>query len=67
MRQFECYSCRRKSRFLKQKQKLEFFAEMKTAISADEERTYLCEHCSAENNITQSEGAWAVIDADGRL
>ena len=65
MRTFSCYHCQKKSRFLKQKQQREVYAELKTLAGGsfgDETRTYLCEFCDQENRITQPAGAWFVID-----
>jgi DNA-directed RNA polymerase subunit RPC12/RpoP len=67
MRQFRCHDCKKQSRFLKRKQKMEFLAEMKLAFPTDETRTYACEHCATENEITQPTGAWDIIDADRQL
>jgi predicted RNA-binding Zn-ribbon protein involved in translation (DUF1610 family) len=66
MRQFVCDNCGKQSRFLADKRKTSFFAELKTTLSADETRSYDCEHCGTENRIEQPAGAWAVIDADAK-
>ena len=63
MRQFRCHRCHKQSRYLKRKRKMEFLAEMKISLSTEETRTYECEHCSAESEITEPAGAWDVIDA----
>lgn len=63
MRHFQCDHCGKQSRFLKQKRKRSMVAEMQTAFSLDQTRSYDCEWCNEENRITQPMGAWTWIDA----
>jgi DNA-directed RNA polymerase subunit RPC12/RpoP len=62
MRQFRCRKCGNDNQFLRKNQKWEFSAEMK-----NEKTTYICGVCETENDISQPQGAWDVIDADERL
>jgi hypothetical protein len=65
MRRFTCRSCSKQSRFLRQKKKNEFFIEFKVGLSSqdDETRSYDCEFCNVENQITQPRAAWVVVDS----
>lgn len=68
MRQFKCRACGKVSNFSKSKRSMRLIVEMKRGLSSsdDETRTYKCEHCDEENEITQPAGAWSVIDLSGR-
>jgi hypothetical protein len=60
---FECYACHQSSGFARQCTRLFFEMKLQRSMSTDDEsRTYECEHCRAENVITQPVGAWAFID-----
>jgi hypothetical protein len=62
-REFECHVCRQRSRFARQCTRLVFEMKSQRTLSTDDEsRTYECEHCGAENVISQPAGAWALID-----
>ena len=64
---FICHACRRKSQFTQQRTRMLFEARLASPRPPSDRlsRTYICEHCQAENEITQPTAFWAFIDADG--
>jgi len=63
--EFVCRACGKRSRFVRQS--LRLMLEMKRATLPEDEkqsRTYECEHCLAENVVTQPRKAWVHIDLE---
>jgi hypothetical protein len=61
-REFLCRACGKSSRFMKESTMLVVEAVNVPKLLPSVRRTYECEHCNAENAITQPAGFWAFID-----
>jgi hypothetical protein len=61
MSRFQCRICKRNSRFYNSRRKIKFVMEFKRfdVSSLSESRTYACEHCEGENEITHDD--WAGV------
>jgi hypothetical protein len=64
--QFRCCNCNKNSRYLKRKSELLLEFKVPRLPNSDETRTYECEHCSAENQVTMPANDWLVIDLSAR-
>lgn len=62
---FTCYNCRRESDYSQRaegKVVVEFVRNVVGSAEDSETRTYLCQHCHTENQITKTEAEWDTID-----
>ena len=65
MNKFGCFKCHKKSRYLRRVGGLKWEARFTGGFTGgDETRTYECERCKAENQITNSKLEWMLIDAE---
>jgi hypothetical protein len=65
MNEFKCYKCGRQSRY-RHRVGIDRYELMSFGSGRHDTRTYECEQCGAENEITNSQSGWMAIDLGER-